>query len=69
MTVSNDQLKKLRYGTHYVSADFVADHFDVSSRTIRQECQRGNIPARKVGRQWRIPVSYLTGETDETTDE
>ena len=41
----------------------VAEKLRVTSRHIRNLCDRGEIPgARKVGNLWRIPASYLTGE-------
>lgn len=32
----------------------VADRFQVTPRTIRQQIKKGNIPAVKIGRVWRI---------------
>lgn len=44
----------------YYSPKEVADYLDVTPDTIRDLCQNGKIPgARQVGRQWRIPRSYL----------
>ncbi len=44
----------------YYSPEEVADYLSVSPETIRNLCRRGEIPgARQVGRQWRIPRSYV----------
>ncbi len=43
-----------------LTPEFVAEKLNTSTRTIRRECERGMIEgARKIGRQWRIPVAYL----------
>ena len=48
-------------GRQFIPISEVARHFDVSEMTIRRMCDRGEIPgARKIGRQWRIPRSYLS---------
>jgi len=31
-----------------------AEYFDVSPQTIRKEAESGNLPARKVGREWKF---------------
>ena len=44
----------------YYSPEEVADYLDVTPDTIRKLCRAGEIQgARQVGRQWRIPRSYL----------
>ncbi len=49
----------------YYSPDEAADYLGVSAETIRNLCRRGEIPgARQVGRQWRIPRSYLLSNPD-----
>jgi len=47
----------------------VADRFQVTPRTIRQQIKKGNIPAVKIGRVWRIrPESInLYLDKNETT--
>ena len=40
----------------------VADALQVSERTIHRCIKNGTIPARRVGTQWRIPLSYLIEE-------
>ena len=46
-----------------LTPETVAQKLSVTPATIRNMCDRGDIPgARKVGRQWRIPVSYLMDE-------
>ena len=48
-------------GHVYVSPAEVAKHLRVDVATIRRMCDRKEIPgARKVGRQWRIPATFLT---------
>lgn len=32
----------------------VASNLNVTERTVRRMCERGDIPAVKAGRQWRI---------------
>lgn len=47
-----------------LSTNDVARRENVSARTIRRMCERGELPAYKVGKQWRIDSSYkkhLTG--------
>jgi len=42
--------------------ELVAEKLDVTAQTVRNMCERGDIPgALKVGRQWRIPPEYLDG--------
>jgi excisionase family DNA binding protein len=33
--------------------------FDVHERTIRNWCESGELPALRLGRQWRIPRPWL----------
>lgn len=35
-----------------------AKELQVSQRTVQRMCERGEIPAKKVGRQWRISADY-----------
>jgi excisionase family DNA binding protein len=47
----------------WYSPEEVAEYFDLDADTIRKLCREGKIPgARQIGRSWRIPKSYLTGE-------
>ena len=40
-----------------------ADHLHLSARTIRDRCAAGRVPgARKVGRDWLIPTTYIAQE-------
>jgi excisionase family DNA binding protein len=49
----------------YYSPEEVGAYLDVSPETIRNLCRAGSIPgARQVGRQWRIPRSYLDNPPD-----
>ena len=41
-----------------LSTNEVARRENVSARTIRRMCERGQLPAYKVGKQWRIDRSY-----------
>ena len=44
----------------YYTVEEVAHHFRVSEETVRNLCKDGKIQgARKIGRQWRIPASYV----------
>jgi len=47
-----------------LSTNEVAHRENVSPRTIRRLCERGELPSYKLGGQWRIDSSYkkhLTG--------
>ncbi len=47
----------------YYTPEEVASYLDVTPDTIRDLCRKGEIRgARQVGRQWRIPRSYVFGE-------
>ena len=37
----------------------VADLLQVEPRTIRRNIEFGEVPARKIGRVWRIPKSFV----------
>ena len=37
----------------------VAQLLQVEPRTIRRNIERGDIPAKKIGRVWRIPQSFV----------
>ena len=37
----------------------VAERFQVAPRTVRQEIKKGNLPAIKIGRIWRIHADSL----------
>ena len=44
----------------YYSPEEVAEYYDVSPETIRRMCRDKQIPgAIQIGRQWRIPRSFL----------
>ncbi len=44
----------------YFSPEEVGDFFGVSAETIRNLCRAGKIEgATQIGRQWRIPRSYI----------
>ena len=44
----------------WYSPEEAGDYLGVSPETIRNLCRAGKIPgAKQVGRQWRIPRSYL----------
>ncbi len=49
----------------------VAELLQVEPRTIRRNIEFGGVPARKIGRVWRIPksfvLSYLESETAHET--
>jgi len=36
----------------------VAAEINVSTRTVRRMCERGELPAFKAGRQWRIRTDW-----------
>lgn len=38
----------------WTDTETLAREFHVSSRTIRRLCARGDVPAIRIGRQWRI---------------
>ena len=43
----------------YLKVKQVARALGVSELTIRQGCQRGEIPHKRVGRQYLIPPDYI----------
>ena len=44
----------------FYSPEEVAEYYDVTADTIRRLCRDGQIPgAKQIGRQWRIPRSYI----------
>lgn len=48
---------------YWYSIEEVAEYFSIEPATIRKMCREGRIPgARQIGKQWRIPRSYITGE-------
>jgi len=54
----------------FYSPEEVAEYLSVSPETIRNLCRRGDIPgARQVGRQWRIPRSYVESNPTVTEEE
>jgi len=49
----------------YVSPEDAAVYFDTTPEKIRRLCRDGKIPgARKLGREWRIPRSFLDTDVD-----
>lgn len=47
----------------WYSVEEVAEHFSIEPDTIRKMCREHRIPgARQIGRQWRIPRSFVVGE-------
>lgn len=48
----------------YVTAAEAAKVLGVHLYTVQRNCKAGRIPAKKVGRVWRIPVSWLKGEAN-----
>lgn len=38
----------------------VARFLQVTPRTVRQAIEHGEVPAKKIGRVWRIPASFVT---------
>jgi excisionase family DNA binding protein len=43
----------------FATAPETAQVFRSDERTIRAACERGEIPAVRIGQQWRIPMSWL----------
>ena len=49
----------------YVSPEEAAAHFDTTVEKMRRLCRDGKIPgARKLGREWRIPRTFLSTDAD-----
>lgn len=50
-----------------------AKYFDVSPQTIRKEAELGNLPARKVGREWKFSsialYKFLTHRNEDNNGE
>ena len=50
----------------YVSPEEAAKAFSVQPETIRRLCREGKIPgARKIGKVWRIPKSFLSSDANQ----
>ena len=50
----------------YVSPEEAAKAFSVQPETIRRLCRDGKIPgARKIGKVWRIPKSFLSSDANQ----
>lgn len=45
----------------YLTPKIVAAYFDVSPMTVYRLIHEGDLPAIKVGRSYRVPVSALEG--------
>lgn len=53
--------EKIQQAEDYLTVSEVAIKLRVAETTVRNMCERGDIPGvRRIGRQWRIPASYLT---------
>jgi excisionase family DNA binding protein len=46
-------------GEELLTPEAAAAELGVTSRTVRNWCRSGRLPAIKAGRQWRIPRSWL----------
>jgi excisionase family DNA binding protein len=44
----------------YVSVRFLADHFKVPQRTIRELAKAGKIPALRIGKHYRFELDRVT---------
>ena len=42
----------------WLTPEEVANEMDVSVRTAQRMCRRGDLPARKMGKAWRIQPDY-----------
>lgn len=51
---TNQTLKPL-----FLKPEQVASLLQFNVRTIHEYCKTGRIPARQVGRYWRIPTAYV----------
>ena len=49
----------IKSNSPFLSIRSVADHLDVSIKTVRRWITRGELSAFKVGRQWRIDPEDL----------
>lgn len=49
-------------GRAYVSTQEAADYLSIDPQTIRRLIKSGEIPARRIGRNFRVPVSALVEE-------
>ncbi|AYR03153.1 helix-turn-helix DNA binding protein [Gordonia phage Octobien14] len=45
--------------TQFLTADQVAERWQITPRTIREMAQAGEIPAARFGRRWRFPLEQL----------
>ncbi|HRK61717.1 MAG TPA: helix-turn-helix domain-containing protein [Candidatus Omnitrophota bacterium] len=54
-------MDSLKMPEKWLTIDQIADHLQVSKEKIYKLCQRGKMPASKLGGQWRFKI----GQVDE----
>lgn len=53
----------------YYTVDEAARILRVTAETVRRLCKSGQMPARKIGRRWLIPSSYVNRNHGVTNEE
>ncbi len=48
-----------------MTVDEVAEYLRLNSQTVSRMAQKGELPAAKVGREWRFRKNYLDAMLDE----
>lgn len=66
MTKARGKTAKTPSKTEFHRVSEVARILDVNRNTVYRGIETGSIPAVKVGRVYRIPVSWLEGERKRT---
>lgn len=52
-----------------LDVDGIAERLQLAPKTVYQLLRSGELPARKVGRQWRITVRALSNWLEQTADD
>ena len=56
--ITSDNRKVMTDQEQWVTPNQVAKEMQVSLRTVQRMCRMGELPAKKLGRQWRIEPDY-----------
>lgn len=48
----------------FVTAQTYGEFLGLSHPTVCKMCREGEVPAVRVGKQWRIPIEYVRKQTE-----